>query len=213
MELARVSSHKEMGFYKDRIVPHLVNLSMRSRQLAPYRERVLSRAAGRVLDVGVGSGVNLPLYTDRATEILGLEPHPKLLKMAAEKKGRIPARLIEGSAESIPLEDASVDTVVTTWTLCTIPDVAKALAEMRRVLKRDGQFLFVEHGLSPDERVRKWQNRLTPVWTKIGGGCHLNRPIADLVRDAGFRVSQLDTGYMPGPKPMTFMYEGNARPA
>ena len=100
-----------------------------------------------------------------------------------------------------------------TWTLCTIPDVAKALAEMRRVLKPDGQFLFVEHGLSPDGRVRKWQDRLNPVWKRIAGGCHLNRPIAELVSDAGFRVSQLDTGYMPGPKPMTFMYEGRARPA
>lgn len=146
-----------MGFYQDRIVPHLVNLSMRNRQLAPYRERVLAHATGRVLDVGIGSGVNLPLYTDRSTEIFGLEPHPTLLKMAAGKKTRVPAKLIEGSAESIPLEDASVDTVVTTWTLCTIPDVAKALAEMRRVLKPDGQFLFVEHGLSTDERVRKWQ--------------------------------------------------------
>ena len=202
-----------MGFYQNRIVPHLVNLAMRNRQLAPYRERIVAQATGRVLDVGVGSGVNLPFYTDRAKEIVGLEPHPKLLKMAAEKKPLIPVKLLEGSAESIPLEDSSIDTIVTTWTLCTIPDVEKALADMRRVLKRDGQFLFVEHGLSPDERVRRWQNRLNPVWKKLAGGCHLNRPIAELVRGAGFRVSQLDTGYMPGPKPMTFMYEGSARPA
>lgn len=136
-----------MGFYQDRILPHLVNLSMRNRQLAPYRERTLAQAEGRVLEIGVGSGINLPLYSDRATEILGIEPHPKLLNMASEKKGRVPVNLIEGSAESIPLDNSSVDTVVTTWTLCTIPNVEKALAEMRRVLKRDGTLLFVEHGL------------------------------------------------------------------
>ena len=102
---------------------------------------------------------------------------------------------------------------MTTWTLCTIPDVGKALAEMKRVLKPGGRFLFVEHGLSRDEGVRKWQNRLTPVWKKIARGCHLNRHIADLVKDAGFRTSHLETGYMPGPKPLTFMYEGEARSA
>jgi ubiquinone/menaquinone biosynthesis C-methylase UbiE len=116
----------------------------------------------------------------------------------------------EGSAESIPLDDSSVDTVVTTWTLCSIPDVVRALAEMRRVLKPGGRLLFVEHGLSPDEHIRRWQHRLNPVWKKLAGGCHLNRPIAKLIESAGFRVSQLDTGYMSGPKPMTFMYEGAA---
>jgi len=180
--------------------------------LAPYRGRALAEAQGRVLEIGVGSGANLPLYTDRATEVVGLEPHPRLLKMASEKNGRVAVDLIEGSAESIPLEDSSVDTVVTTWTLCSIPDVAKALVEMRRVLKPDGRLLFVEHGLSADENVRRWQNRLNPVWKKIAGGCHLNRPMRTLIENAGFRVSRLETGYMPGPKPMTFMYEGSARP-
>jgi len=202
-----------MGFYQDRIVPQLVNLSMRNNRLAPYRERLLAQAEGRVLEIGVGSGVNLPLYSSRASEILGVEPHPRLLNMASSKKGRVPTKLIEGSAESLPFETSSVDTVVTTWTLCTIPDVAKGLAEMRRVLKPGGQLLFVEHGLSPDHSVRKWQNRLNPVWKKIAGGCHLNRPIAELIEAAGFRISRLDRGYMQGPKPMTFMYEGAARPA
>jgi ubiquinone/menaquinone biosynthesis C-methylase UbiE len=202
-----------MGFYDDHIVPHLVNLAMRNRQLAPYRERTLAQAEGRVLEIGVGSGVNLPLYMNRTTEVLGLEPHPKLLKMASGKTVEVPSRLIGGSAESIPLDNRTVDTVVTTWTLCTIPDVPKALAEMRRVLKPGGQLLFVEHGLSPDERVRKWQNRLTPIWKRIAGGCHLNRPMQKLIEDAGFRIARLETGYMPGPKPMTFMYEGAAHPA
>jgi ubiquinone/menaquinone biosynthesis C-methylase UbiE len=201
-----------MGFYNDRIVPHLVNLAMRNQQLAPYRARVLGHAEGRVLEVGIGSGLNLPLYTDHATEIVGLEPHPKLLKMASEKSARVPAELVEGSAESIPLPDSSIDTVVTTWTLCSIPDVVKALAEMRRILKPGGQLLFAEHGLSPDEGVRKWQNRLTPMWKKIAGGCHLDRPMRTLIENAGFQISRLETGYMPGPKPMTFMYEGAARP-
>ena len=202
-----------MGFYQDRIVPHLVNLSMRNSRLGPYRERIASRAEGRVLEIGVGAGANLPLYTDRATEVLGVEPHPRLLNMAASKIGHVPTKLIEGSAESIPLDDSSVDTVVTTWTLCTIPDIAKALTEMRRVLKPGGQLLFVEHGLSPDQGVRTWQDRLNPVWKKIAGGCNLNRPITDLIEAAGFRVSRLEKGYMQGPKPMTFMYEGAARPA
>ena len=201
-----------MGFYNDRIVPHLVNLSMRNSRLVPYRERILTQAQGRVLEIGVGSGENLPLYTSRADEVLAVEPHPKLLKIASSKKGRVPTKLIEGSAELIPLDDLSFDTVVTTWTLCTISDVAKALAEIRRVLRPGGQFLFVEHGLSADRGVRQWQNRLNPAWKKIAGGCHLNRPIADLVEAAGFRILHLEKGYMRGPKPMTFMYEGVARP-
>jgi ubiquinone/menaquinone biosynthesis C-methylase UbiE len=120
--------------------------------------------------------------------------------------------LIEGSAEALPLEDQSIDTVVTTWTLCTIPDVHAALREMRRVLKPSGTLLFVEHGRSPDEKVRRWQDRLTPVWKRLGGGCHLNRPIRELLEDSGFRIERIETGYMKGPKPLTFMYEGKARP-
>ena len=202
-----------MGVYQEHIVPHLVNLAMRNRQLAPYRERTIRLAEGRVLEIGVGSGLNLPLYTGRATEILGLDPHPKLLAMASAKPRSIPSKLIEGSAESIPLDDASVDTVVSTWSLCTIRDVAAALAEIRRVVKPDGQLLFVEHGLAPENSVQRWQNRLTPLWKRLAGGCHLNRPISSLIEDAGFHIAQMQAGYMPGPKPMTFTYQGSARPA
>ena len=123
----------------------------------------------------------------------------------------LPVELLEGSAEAIPPEDKSVDTVVTTWTLCTIPDAMRALGEMRRVLRPSGQLLFVEHGRSPDASVRRWQDRLTPMWKRIGGGCHLNRAINELIAGSGFRIERLDTGYMKGPKPMTFMYEGCAR--
>jgi ubiquinone/menaquinone biosynthesis C-methylase UbiE len=119
---------------------------------------------------------------------------------------------IEGSAEAIPLDDHSIDTVVTTWTLCTIPQVPTALSEMRRVLKTGGRLLFVEHSLAPDASVRRWQDRLTPAWTCISGGCHLNRPIRTIIERAGFRCDRLETGYMPGPKPMAFIYEGSARP-
>jgi SAM-dependent methyltransferase len=119
--------------------------------------------------------------------------------------------LVEGVAEAIPLPDHSVDTVVSTWTLCTIPDVTRALTEMRRVLKPNGRLLFAEHGRSPEPRVVRWQDRLTPLWKQIGGGCHLNRPIEQLIREGGFRVERLQTGYMKGLKPMTFMYEGVAR--
>jgi ubiquinone/menaquinone biosynthesis C-methylase UbiE len=201
-----------MGFYRDRIVPHLVSLSMRNSRMAPYRQRILADAEGRVLEIDVGSGENLPLYTNRASEIVGVEPHPRLLAMASVQPSRVRTKLIEGSAESLPLEGSSVDTVVTTWTLCTILDVERSLQEMRRVLRPGGQLLFVEHGLSPDQDVRKWQNRLNPMWKRIAGGCQLNRPIPDLIEAAGFSISRLDKGYMQGPRPMTFMYEGAARP-
>jgi ubiquinone/menaquinone biosynthesis C-methylase UbiE len=201
-----------MGFYADHILPRLINLAMRNEQLAPYRKRVLALAQGRVLEVGMGSGQNLPFYTNRADSVVGIEPHPKLLATASTRASVIPSTLIEASAESLPLEDASIDTVVATWTLCSIPDVTAALAEIHRVLKPDGQFLFVEHGLAQDERVRRWQHRMTPVWKRLAGGCHLDRPVAALLQNAGFEVTHLDTGYMKGPKPMTFMYEGSARP-
>jgi ubiquinone/menaquinone biosynthesis C-methylase UbiE len=203
-----------MSFYNDRVLPHLINLSMRNRELLPYRERVISQARGRVLEIGVGSGLNLPLYGSRVDEILGLDTAPRLIAMARDAAGcsKIPVTLIARSAEALPVEDASIDTVVTTWTLCSIPDAARALREMRRVLKTDGQLLFVEHGLAPEENVRKWQNRLTPLWKRIGGGCHLNRAIRTLIEAAGFGIVRLDTGYVKGPGPMTFFYEGSASP-
>jgi len=203
-----------MGFYQDRIVPYLVNLAMRNRRLLPYRERAIARAEGRVLEIGIGSGLNLPFYGPQAREILGLEPSPRLLAMAERAAGRtsLPVEFIEGSAEASPLDNRSIDTAITTWTLCTVPAAAQALGEMRRVLKPGGKLLFVEHGLAPDSSVRKWQHWLTPAWKRIGGGCHLNRPIRSLIEGAGFNITDLETGYMKGPKPMAFIYEGAARP-
>jgi ubiquinone/menaquinone biosynthesis C-methylase UbiE len=185
-----------------------------SRELRPYRERVISQAEGRVLEVGIGSGLNLPFYGTRVEQILGLEPAARLLEMAQGRADRSkqPVTFVAGSAEAIPLDDHSIDTVVTTWTLCSIPDAVGALKEMRRVLRPGGQLLFVEHGLAPEHNIQKWQNRLTPLWKKIGGGCHLNRPIRTLIESAGFDITSLDTGYAKGPKPMTFLYEGRAAP-
>ena len=202
-----------MGFYQDQIVPLLTSLSMRNGHLAAYRDRVVPAATGRVLEVGVGSGLNLPYYSADVQQVIGLEPSPKLLNMARHVGRRsFPVDLIEGSAEKIPLETATVDTVVTTWTLCTFPDVDRALLEMRRALKPSGRLLFVEHSRAPDPNVVWWQDWLTPIWRRVGGGCHLNRAIASLIEGAGFRLERLETGYMRGPKPMTFMYEGSARP-
>lgn len=203
-----------MGLYQDHILPHLIHLTMRQRNLAAYRARVIPAAQGRVLEIGIGSGLNLPYYGTAVERVIGLDPSPKLLAMARDAGPRalVPLELIESSAEEIPLYNRSIDTVVTTWTMCSIPDVARALGEMCRVLKPEGRLLFVEHGRSPDSGVRRWQDRLTPVWRRIGGGRHLNRAISELVEGAGFRIEQIETGYMRGPRPMTFMYEGSARP-
>ena len=202
-----------MSFYRERVLPHLIQMSMNQAHFEPYRRRVTSAARGRVLEIGVGSGLNLPMYP-ADTHVVGLDPSPKLLSMAravAVDRSRS-IELVEGTAESIPLPDHSVDTVVTTWTMCSIPDLAAALSEVRRVLRADGRLLFAEHGLSQDVNVVRWQDRLTPIWKRIGGGCHLNRPINALIAAAGFQITEIHTGYMKGPKPMTFMYEGQASP-
>ncbi|TWA46551.1 methyltransferase family protein [Sinorhizobium medicae] len=202
-----------MGIYSDVILPKLCDLSMRNVRLHPYRKRVVGAADGRVLEIGSGSGLNLPFYRRDVREILALEPDPALLAMARRvPHTEIPVNFMEASAEAILLDDNSIDTVVTTWTLCTIPGAAAALTEMRRVLRPQGKLLFVEHGLSPDRGVRWWQDRLTPIWGRISGGCHLNRPIRSIIENGGFRIDRIETGYMQGPKPMTFMYEGSARP-
>ena len=204
----------KLGLYRKLVVPRLTDLAMRNKHLGPYRARVIGAAEGRVLEIGVGSGLNLARYPPAVRELLALEPDPKLIGMARQKsteRGRA-LSLLEASAELIPLEGHSVDTVVSTWTMCTIPDIRRALEEMRRVLRPSGRLLFVEHGLAPEAGVRKWQNRLDPLWTRVGGGCHLNRPIETLLTGAGFEIDRLQTGYMQGPKLMTFMYEGAARP-
>jgi len=203
-----------MGFYQDQIVPLLINMTMRRQELVAYRSRIVPGADGRVLEIGIGSGLNLPFYSRNVKSLIGLDPSPKLLSMVQENlRPYLPSvDLIEGSAETIPLENKSVDTIVTTWTLCSIPDVSRALREMHRVLSPAGRLLFVEHGRAPKANVRWWQDHLTPAWKRIGGGCHLNRAIQSLIEAAGFEFDRFETGYMRGPKPLAFMYEGTARP-
>jgi ubiquinone/menaquinone biosynthesis C-methylase UbiE len=203
-----------MGFYAEWILPPLIDWSMRNKRLRPYRERTAGAAEGRVLDVGIGSGLNLPFYARQAREIFGLDPSLTLLARAQSKalRTQTPVHLLEGSAERIPLADHTIDTVVMTWTGCSIPEICAALEEMRRVLRPGGRLLFVEHGRAPDPGVARWQDRLDPFWQRFSGGCHLNRKIDDLLSDAGFQVGRLATGYIPGPKIMTFFYEGAAMP-
>ncbi|UPK24182.1 class I SAM-dependent methyltransferase [Bradyrhizobium sp. 195] len=202
-----------MGFYNDVILPRLCDLAMRNKDLLPYRERAIRAARGRVLEIGLGSGRNLPFYGPAVKQVVGLEPGPKLLEMAQyTPHPGTPVEFVEASAEAIPIEDRSIDTVVTTWTMCSIPDVDRAMTEVRRVLRPGGKLLFVEHGRAPEPRVRWWQDRLTPAWKRISGGCHLNRDIADVLTRNGFGIEDMRTGYMNGLKPMTFMYEGQASP-
>ncbi len=203
-----------MGIYDRYIVPRLLDFAMRQPLLNPYRHRVIGGASGRVLEIGIGSGLNLPFYGGAVRSIVGIDPSSELLRVAAARASQtaLPIELITASAEALPLETASVDTVVTTWTLCSIPAVRPALAEMRRVLGPTGRLLFIEHGQAPESAVRWWQDRITPIWKIISGGCHLNRPIGEMLKGAGFRIEHLDTGYMGGPRPMTFTYEGSARP-
>jgi ubiquinone/menaquinone biosynthesis C-methylase UbiE len=204
-----------MSFYRPRVVPRLVHLAMRQKPLLPFRRRVIGGAEGRVLAIGIGSGLNLPLYGTSVRSVIALEPSPELLRMA---RGRgvgiaVPVEFLETSAEEIPLEDASVDTVVTTWTLCTVADAPRALAGMRRVLKPGGALLFVEHGRAPETCVARWQDRLDPLWSRFAGGCHLNRKIDDLISGSGFRIERLEHARMPGPRTHSFLYEGCARPS
>ncbi len=195
-----------MGIYDAWILPHLIELSMRQRRLIPYRQHTIAAARGR-------SGLNLALYRRPVERVCAIDPTPELLRVASTRvdQAGVPVSLLRAAAEQLPFGDAAFDTVVTTWTLCTIPDPIAALTEMRRVLTPEGRLLFVDHGLAPEPAVARWQHGLTPCWKRLGGGCHLDRKIDDLIRRAGFRLGAIETGYMKGPKPWTFMYQGWAQ--
>jgi len=204
-----------VNFYDRWVLPPILDLVMRQRPLQKYRREVVAAANGRVLEVGVGSGLNFPLYDRRVEIVFGIDPSPRLLAVARRRAAAagVRAQLLQGSASAIPLADGTVDTVVMTWTLCSIADPSAALREMRRVLKPHGQLLFVEHGLSPESGIERWQQRLTPIWRHVAGGCHLDRKMDDLIRSAGFDILRLRTEYANGPRPMTYMYLGCAQPA
>lgn len=203
-----------MRFYDKHILPRLIDIACNVRPVGRQREKIVPRARGRVLEVGIGTGLNLLYYDTLKVEgIWGLDPALEMHKLAAKRmrESGLSVELIGMSGEQIPMDDNTFDTVLVTYTLCSIPDVFKALSEMRRVLKPGGELLFCEHGLAPEEGVRRWQHRLTPVWRKIAGGCHLDRPIPELIRQADFKIADLKTLYLPGPRPLTFNYWGSAR--
>jgi SAM-dependent methyltransferase len=202
-----------MGLYARLLLPRLTDLGMRGPRVAAERAWLIPRAAGRVLEVGVGSGLNLRYYEPSVTSVLAVDPSPALWRLATPRLAgaRVPVRFVAASAEALPQRAASVDSVVLTWTLCTIPDPAAALAEIRRVLVPGGRLLFVEHGRAPDASVRRWQERLTPVWRRVAGGCHLDRPIDQLIGGAGLSLDELEARYVGRPRFGTFFYRGEAR--
>jgi ubiquinone/menaquinone biosynthesis C-methylase UbiE len=201
-----------MNLYERSVLPPILDLIMRQKHLAKYRRGVVAAARGRVLEIGVGSGLNFPFYGKQVELVYGIDPSPGLLAIARRRAAAlaVPVELLLGSANAIPLAGDTVDTVVMTWTLCSIPDPQAALREMHRVLKPSGILCFVEHGLSPDPSVERWQHRITPAWRRMAGGCHLDRKINELIRLAGFDLTSLQVEYAPGPRTMSYMYEGCA---
>lgn len=204
-----------MGWYDDRLLPKLVDLSCGTKSIHMQREKVVPLAAGDVLEIGFGGGLNLPYYDrDQVRKVWGLEPSAGMRKRAKKLIATtdIDVELIDLPGEEIPLPDNSVDTVLVTYTLCTIADVSAALAGMRRVLKPDGRLLFTEHGRAPDIGVRRWQDRLNPGWKKLAGGCNMNRDIAGTIEDAGFSLAEDNRMYIPGVRILNYHYWGTARP-
>jgi len=203
-----------MSFYEDRILPHVIDRACSMGQIMKLRSQIVPHARGRVLEVGMGSAINMEFYNaDQVEMVYGLEPSAGMRRKAQPNlaRSRINVEWLDLPGECIPLEDQSVDTVLLTFTLCTIPDWHLALEQMSRVLKPGGELLFLEHGESPDDSIRKWQNRVTPGWKKLAGGCHLNRNIADLIRHAGFDIIELENLYVPkAPKIAGYIYKGRA---
>lgn len=203
-----------MGIYGDHVLPRLTDALLGNREFARLRARVAAGLEGEVLEVGFGSGLNVPHYPPAVTRVHAVDPATVGRKLAAKRVAAspVPVDYVGLDGEELPLEDRSVDHVLTTWTLCTIPRVDQALREIRRVLRPGGALHFVEHGRSPDPGVARWQDRLNPLQRRIAGGCHLNRPIDELIAGAGLDITRLDNYYVGAPKPYTYMFEGTAAP-
>jgi SAM-dependent methyltransferase len=203
-----------MGFYEKYVLPRIIHCVCGMKPNMRQREKIIPLAKGRVLEIGVGSGLNLPFYdAGRVTHLWALDPSPELLKMARPAASRLnfPVEFVPAPAETIPLDDESIDEVVITYTLCSISDVPAALAQARRVLRPGGLLHFCEHGLAPEAHIRKWQNRLNGLWRTFSGGCNLNRDIPLMLRTGNFKLQSIDTMYLPGWKPATFNFWGTAR--
>lgn len=209
----RMDLNVHNSWYERNVLPYLIDLACGIRPVRQQRHKVVPLAKGRVLEIGFGTGLNLEHYNSAGIEkIVGLDPGlgmHRVVRKRVECSG-LAVELVGLSAERIPYQDGSFDTVLVTYSLCTIHDPAAALKETRRVLKPDGKLIFCEHGLAPDASVRRWQDRLTPLWAKLAGGCHLNRDIPALLRDAGFRSADMQCTYLPGPRPLTYNYWGTA---
>ncbi len=205
-----------MGFYDRHVLPHVLDWTCGSTPIQRQRQKIVPLAMGRVLEIGIGTGLNLPFYDGaRVERVIGLDPAEPMLRRARRRSGdlKFAVEYLALEGERIPLDRASVDTVLVTYTLCTIADVSAALDGMRRVLKPSGRLIFCEHGTAPDAAVRRWQNRLTPVWRRIGGGCNLNRDIPALIEGAGFVIDDLNSAYLGDiPRFAGFNYWGTAKP-
>jgi len=202
-----------MGLYSKYVLPKIIDLAMRNKETTRLRAEWIPRARGEVLEIGIGSGQNLPFYSSAVTHVYGVDPSLELQAIARQKQHIDASRikfLVQSAEERLPVADERIDTAVITWTLCSIPEPARALIEIKRALKRDGRLIFVENGHSPDHSVAAWQDKLTPLWKRMTGGCHLNRKIDELLRTAGFHIQELRTLYLPGPRPMTYTYQGIA---
>lgn len=199
-----------MSFYEDRILPHIINYACGDKAVAAQRQKVVPRARGRILEIGIGTGLNLPHYDAAKVEtLIGLDPSERSWKIAGDRARAVPfdVEFVGLEAEEIPLEADSVDTVVVTYSLCTIPDPVRALSGMRRVLKPGGELVFCEHGRAPGGPLLKWQNRVNPVWKRLFGGCHINRDIPALIREGGFRITDMEADFAPDVKPRFIAYE------
>jgi len=205
--------HRVMGLYTDHILPRCIDFALSRPPILELRARVTQGLAGRVLEVGFGSGLNLPYYPREVTHVWALDPALLAPSLSAARRAASPLPvewLTLTTDRRLPLADGAVDAVLSTFTLCTIPEIGPALRELYRVLKPCGKLHFLEHGLSPEARVARLQHFFTPLQRKLAGGCHLDRPIADLLRDAGFCLDALRNYHLPGPKPATYMFEGVA---
>lgn len=203
-----------MSFYEDRVLPHLINLACSTKPSRKQREKVVPQAEGDVLEIGFGSGLNLPHYdASRVRKLWALEPSAGMRRKAGPGVGAtsLDVEFIDLPGEEIPLEDQSVDTVLVTYSLCTIPDAATALEGMRRVLKPGGRLLYCEHGAAPDDAVRRWQDRLNSPWRAVSGGCNMNRDIPGLLEASGFAMTVDERDYIPGPRILCFNYWGSAK--